>query len=258
MTTLRPPTAPSAIKKIDILLVENHSLFREGLAHVLSSQPDLQISGEAGTVAEAVECARRLKPHLILMDLGLPDGSGVEAIRAIRAEQPDILIICLTVNEDDDTIMSAVRAGAQGYMFKSTRTADLLRTIRGVAQGEAGLSRGLTRRVLDRLVDQPGKSLRIEGLDAHGITPRESELIALMARGATNREIADHFVISEHTVRNHVHNVLRKLGLHSRRDVAALARAEQLLSSIALTAPIHLAVHARLWTVLSHWLAHIR
>jgi DNA-binding NarL/FixJ family response regulator len=257
---MNPFASPSSLTApLNILLVENHSLFREGLAHVLAAQPDLKIVGEAGTVQEAIEAARRLKPNMVLMDLGLPDGSGVDAIRTIRAEQPAVLAICLTVNDDDETVLAALHAGAHGYVFKNIRAADLLKTIRGVALGEAGLSRTLTRRVLDSFSRQPHPPHSLANPpEDRGLTPRETELIRLMACGATNRQIAERLVISEHTVRNHVHNVLQKLGLHSRRDVASLVKVEGLLSAVLLGLPVHVATHAPLWTSLGRFLSHLR
>lgn len=213
---------PTASSRINVLLVDDHSLFREGMVSLLSSQPDIKVVGQAGSVREAVAKAQDLQPDLVLMDLGLPDGSGLEATRAILANQPAAKIVILTVHENDEQLFAAVRAGAVGYLFKNIRAGELLKRLRDVAQGDAGLSPAIARRILDefsRLPSPPAASN-----SASGLTAREIEIVHELAQGATNREIARKFVISENTVKNHVRNVLSKLHLHSRRDLASYAR----------------------------------
>ncbi len=220
-----PPTVTAPMK---ILLVDDHVLFREGLVSLLDSQPDMKVIGGAGCVQEAVEMNRALKPNLVLMDFGLPDGTGLDATKTILAESPDTTIVFLTVAEDDDRLFAAIRAGAMGYLFKNVRASELVKTLRGVAHGEAGLSRASARHILEEFSRLPPPP-QIDPFENTELTSRELELVRELARGATNNEIARRFVISENTVRNHVHNVLAKLRLHSRRDVADYARAHGLL-----------------------------
>ena len=203
---------------LKILLVDDHVLFSEGLVQLLNAQPDMTIVGQASSVQEANAKARSLKPDLVLMDLSLPDGSGVEATYDILAELPATKVVILTVHDDDHQLFAAIRAGAVGYLFKNVRTTELLKTLRGVARGEAGVSRALARRILDEFSRSP------QTADTEPLTTRELDIVHELANGATNREIAEKFVISENTVKNHVRNVLSKLHLHSRRDVVDYAK----------------------------------
>ncbi len=213
---------PAASGPLSVLLVDDHSLFREGIASLLSSQPDIKVVGQAGSVREAVAKAQNLKPDVVLMDLGLPDGSGLEATRAILASQPAAKIVILTVHENDEQLFAAVRAGAVGYLFKNIRAGELLKRLRDVAQGDAGLSPAIARRILDEFSRLPSPPAAPNS--ATDLTARELEIVRELAHAATNREIAQKFVISENTVKNHVRNVLSKLHLHSRRDLASYAR----------------------------------
>lgn len=224
-----PALSPTVTAPMKILLVDDHVLFREGLVSLLDAQPDMKVVGGASCVQEAVELNRSLKPNLVLMDFGLPDGTGLDATKTILAESPNTTIVFLTVADDDERLFAAIRAGAMGYLFKSVRAAELLKTLRGVVRGEAGVSRASARRVLEEFsrLPPPPQNDPFENTD---LTPREVELVRELARGATNSEIARRFVISENTVRNHVHNVLAKLHLHSRRDVVDYAHAHGLLN----------------------------
>lgn len=208
---------------IRVLLVDDHELFRQGLAGLLEAQTDLHVLGQAGSVQEAVALARALQPDVVIMDLTLPDGTGVEATRAILAERPETRIVCLTVHDDDERLFAAIRAGAMGYLFKNTRANDLLAQIRGVARGEVGLAPALAVRILNEFSRTPPPRPADPGLTTE-LTPREIEIVRELTRGASNRQIARRFVISEYTVKNHVRNVLAKLRLRSRREVASYAR----------------------------------
>jgi two-component system NarL family response regulator len=226
---VKPPVLlPTAATPIKILLVDDHVLFREGLVSLLDAQPDMKVVGGAGSVQEAIEMNRALKPNLVLMDFGLPDGTGLDATKTILEETPTTTIVFLTVADDDERLFAAIRAGAMGYLFKSVRATELVKTLRGVVHGEAGVSRASARRVLEEFSRLPPPP-HIDPFENTELTPRELELVRELARGATNTEIAKRFVISENTVRNHVHNVLAKLRLHSRRDVADYARAHGLI-----------------------------
>lgn len=235
---LRLETTPEAVlhevglltrvSPVKLLLVDDAVLFRESLVNLLHQQPDFTIVGQAGSMAEAVEQAATLHPALILMDFSLPDGTGLEATIQILAEHPEIKIVFLTVHEDDERLFSAIRAGARGYLFKNSHTHELIRTLRGVARGEAGVSRALAVRLLNEFARTPSPSVA-DPHDKTELTTREIEIVRELARGASNKEIAEKLVISENTVKNHVRNVLAKLHLRSRREIAKYARDHNLL-----------------------------
>jgi DNA-binding NarL/FixJ family response regulator len=205
-----------------LLLVDDHVLFREGLASLISAQPDLEIVGEAGSVAEAIARARFLKPDLILMDFSLPDGTGLDATVAILAEQPETRIVFLTFHEDDDRLFAALRAGAKGYLLKNVSASKLLGYLRGVNEGEAALTPQMTSRVLNEFARQ-GTSFSPSSQLLAVLTDRELDVLQELATRATNREIADRLFISENTVKNHVRSILSKLNLQNRREAARFA-----------------------------------
>ena len=207
-----------------ILLVDDHILFREGLASLLKSQPDMSVVGDAGSVPEAVALARKLQPDLVLLDLGLPPTSGLDAMRAILADRPETNIVFLTVHEEDNMLFAAIRGGAKGYLLKNTPVSKLLPYLRGIELGEPAITPLLARRILDEFThSKPPR----EQTDSRGdLTPREVEVLHELGIGATNREIAERFVISEGTVKNHVSNVLSKLHLKNRREAAHFARSQ--------------------------------
>ena len=228
-----PPPGSFVIR---LLLVDDHVLFREGLVSLMASQPDLAVVGQAGTVREALILARQLRPHIVLMDYRLPDSDGLEATLAILAELPDTKIVFLTVHEDDETLFAAIRAGAVGYLFKNTRASELLSRLRAVARGEAGISPVIARRILEEF-SRTSTATRSSGSTSPGLTAREIEIVREIAQGASNRDIAQRLVISEYTVKNHVRNVLAKLQLHSRREVADYARKHGLTRSTPPDSP---------------------
>jgi len=203
-----------------VLIVDDHALFREGLVSLLGSQTDLVIVGQAGSVREAVALAEKTAPDLILMDLTLPDGTGVEATLAILAVRPEAKVIILTVHEEEESIFESIRAGAIGFLIKNVRAGELLDTLRRVRSGEAGISGTTARRILDQFVRQAPPMPD----EAVTLTIREIEVLRELANNASNQEIAQRLVISENTVKNHVRNILVKLHFHSRRDAAEYAR----------------------------------
>jgi len=208
--------------KIRLLIVEDHVIMREGLVSLLVSQPDFEVIGEAGTVAEAISLSQELKPDLILMDYGLPDGTGLEATRAILGENPDINIVFLTVHEADDDLFAAIRYGAKGYLLKNIAVGKMVDALRGMARGEAPLSRKMTSQVLTefaRTQSQDEDDILSEGL----LTPRELDVLAEICTGSSNKEIGDKLFISPNTVKNHIHNMLEKLGLSNRHELANYA-----------------------------------
>jgi DNA-binding NarL/FixJ family response regulator len=226
----RPPDAVSetgqahaALTPLRLLLVDDHVLFRHGLARMLDPQPGMAVAGEASTMQEAIVLARELQPDIIVMDISLSDGTGMQAARAILAEHPRTKIVFLTVHEDDESLFAALRAGGIGYLPKSVSAAELISRLRSVGRGEAAISPGIARRVLEEFSRLPAPD-EAEAADEVRLTSREKEILSALASGATNHEIAERLVISEHTVKNHVKRVLAKLHLHSRRDAARYAR----------------------------------
>jgi two-component system NarL family response regulator len=211
-----------------IVIVDDHILFREGLAAIIRSEPDIEIVGQAGTVQESIELARELKPDMILMDFGLPDGTGADATRAILNEHPACKIVFLTMSEEDEDLFTAVRSGAKGYLLKNMRPSKLVSSLRSVQQGESALSRSMTLRLMEELA-RTKESPR--AADAT-LTRREMEVLQELAIGKSNQEIAQKLFISENTVKYHVHSILEKLQLSDRRDVAAYAREHGLLKKV--------------------------
>ena len=207
-----------------ILLVDDHILFREGLVGLINSQPDFEVLGQAGSVAEAVEMTFELKPDLVLMDFGLPDGTGLDATQSILAKQPETNIVFLTVHEEDDRLFAALRSGAKGYLLKNVPVSKLLTFLRGVERGEAAISPAMTTRVLHEFARlEPGREPTGASEE---LTTREIEVLKELVTGATNREIADRLYIAENTVKNHMRNILGKLNLRNRREAAEFARRE--------------------------------
>ena len=210
-----------------IIIVDDHVLFREGLAAIVRSEPDIDVIGQAGTVQEAIEIVLELKPDMVLMDFGLPDGNGADATRAILKEYPACKIIFLTMSEEDENLFAAIRSGAKGYLLKNMRPAKLVSTLRSVQKGESALSRSMTLRLMEELArtKEPQRS----GEGDPTLTRRELEVLRELAAGLSNQEIAERLFISENTVKYHVHSILEKLNLSDRRDAAIYAREHRLL-----------------------------
>ena len=209
--------------KLKILLADDHQLFREGLARILNTQPDFNIVGEAADGLEAVVKARKLKPDLIIMDVSMPRLDGVEATRQIKQESPDVTIVMLTVRDEDEKLFEAIKSGAQGYLLKTIRSRDLLAMLRAAARGEAAITPQLGGRMLEEF--RRLSQVTAEGADPEipVLTPREQEVLALVALGATDQEIADKLVISIHTAKSHMRNILSKLHLCHRYEAAQYA-----------------------------------
>lgn len=211
-----------------VLVVDDHILFRQGLVSLLQSEPDFEVIGQAGTLTEAIEMAQELKPDTILMDFELPDGTGAEATRPILADNPDCKIIFLTVYTSDEKLFDAIRSGAIGYLLKSMPISKLLDAVRSTEDGEAALSRSMTRRILAEFARPVSGNAESREAFAH-LTDREVEVLQEMIAGATNREIARKLYVSENTVKHHVHNILEKLQVQNRHQAAEFARLHGLL-----------------------------
>jgi DNA-binding NarL/FixJ family response regulator len=210
-------------KKIKLLIVDDHVVLRDGLVSLFTPQPDFEVVGEAGTVSEAVTKACDLEPDLVLMDIGLPDGSGVEATKAILARRPDTDIVILTLYDSDELLMDAIRSGAKGYLLKTTPAARVIASLRALVRGEPALSPRMTGRVMAGLASEkhPTDEEKISAIDH--LTARELEVLGEISKGATNKEIAERLFISVNTVKNHVHEILNKLELKNRREAASFA-----------------------------------
>ena len=204
-----------------ILLVDDHPLFRDGVRAALAGAEDLEVVGEAEGVAAALEAARALQPDLVLMDLNLPDGSGIDATRALVAELPAVRVLVMTMSADDEAVLAAMRAGARGYVIKGAGRAELLHAVRTAAAGSAVFSPA----VADRLGTYFSSLAALPGKEAFPqLTEREREVLDLVARGHDNRRIARELFLSEKTVRNHVSNVFTKLRVATRAEAIVKAR----------------------------------
>ena len=210
---------------IRLLVVDDHPLFRKGAVYMLNAQPDIEVVGEASDGNEALQKARELMPDLILMDITMPNCDGLEATRRIMEEMPYVKIVMLTVSDDDQDLFEAIKWGAQGYLLKNLEPEELTDMLRGVFHGEAPISRTTASRILREF----SRRARGEGPNIRDLTPRETEILRLVAKGASNREIAQALVISLHTVKNHLRNIMDKLHMQSRVEAAVFAAREGLL-----------------------------
>jgi DNA-binding NarL/FixJ family response regulator len=205
-----------------VLIADDDDLMRAGLVELLSGEPEIEIVGEASTGREAVERARRLTPDVVLMDVRMPDLNGIEATGELTRAAPDTRVLILTTFEQDDYVFGALRAGASGFLLKRTRPEELIAAVRTVAAGDSLLSPSVTRLVIDRMAQQPLPKLAAEDkLDE--LTRREREVLELIARGLSNREIATELVVEESTVRTHVKRIQMKLHLRDRVQIVIFA-----------------------------------
>lgn len=207
---------------IRVLIADDDHLMRAGLVELLTADPDIRIAGQAATGRQAVDQARRLAPEVVLMDVRMPDLDGIAATRELAQAAPATRVLILTTFEQDDYIFGALRAGASGFLLKRTQPEELITAVHTVACGEALLSPSVTRRVIDRMAQQPTPDLTHQTMLTR-LTPREREVLTLIARGMSNREIATTLVIEESTVRSHVKRVLMKLELRDRVQAVILA-----------------------------------
>ncbi|HEX9680541.1 MAG TPA: response regulator transcription factor [Anaerolineales bacterium] len=204
-----------------LLLVDDHAVVRSGLRMLLGSEPDVEIVGEAGTAREALEAVVRLQPTVVLMDIGLPDLSGIEAAARIKRARPETAVVALTIHEDEEYFFKMLQAGASGYVPKRAAPEELLTAIRAAASGEVYLYPSLAKLLVrDHLSQASGSKA---GRSADGLTEREGEVLAHLAEGASNSEIGEVLSVSPKTVARHRENIMRKLNLHSRTELVKYA-----------------------------------
>lgn len=204
-----------------LLLVDDHAVVRSGLRMLLSAEADVEIVGEAGTAAEAIELVGATSPDVILMDIGLPDQSGIEATRAIKKRFPGVAVVALTIHEDQEYFFKMLDAGAAGYVPKRAAPEELLTAIRAAASGEVYLYPSLAKLLVTDYLNQEHAPAEKANLD--GLTERERHVLTYLAEGTSNEEIAASLVISPKTVERHRENIMRKLNLHSRSELVRYA-----------------------------------
>lgn len=203
---------------IRIFLLDDHEVVRRGVRDLLESEPDLEVVGEASTAAEAVARIPATRPDVAVLDVRLPDGTGVEVCREVRSQDPDLACLMLTSYADDEALFESIVAGAAGYVLKEVRGGELIDSIRRVAAGETLLDPAVTTKVLERLRRGPEEDSRLAGL-----TDQERRILELLADGLTNRQIAEAMFLAEKTVKNYVSNLLAKLGMSRRTEAAVYA-----------------------------------
>jgi DNA-binding NarL/FixJ family response regulator len=209
---------PEATRPLRLLIVDDHEIVRQGLVALLDRRPGFKVVAQAGSVAESIAQAHLHQPDIVVMDVRLPDGSGVEACRAIRAERPDTRVVMLTSFPDDEAVLSAIVAGASGYLLKQIRARDLVTALEAIGRGDSLLDPAVTERVLER-VRRIAAGENDDELS--GLTPQERKILALVADGKTNKQIAAEVFLSDKTVKNYVSSILSKLNLERRAQAAA-------------------------------------
>ncbi|MDA8212992.1 MAG: response regulator transcription factor [Clostridia bacterium] len=212
-----------------VLIVDDHSLFRKGIRGILSAEPSIEVVGEASNGLEACEQAKHLMPDIVLMDINMPECSGVEATKRIKEDFPQMKIVMLTVEEDDHFLFKAIKSGAQGYLLKNLEPEELISHIKGIMRGEAPISKSMASKILLEFANISKTTPREGQGDRKELSFREKEVLRMVAQGATNKEIGAALCISENTVRNHLRNILEKLQLDNRVQAAAYATREGIL-----------------------------
>ena len=210
---------PEDARPMRLLVVDDHEVVRQGLVALLDRREAFEVVAEAGTVAEAIDQARRHRPDIVIMDVRLPDGSGIEACREIRAELPETRVVMLTSYPDEEAVLSAIVAGASGYLLKQIRARDLVTALETVGRGGSLLDPAVTEKVLERIRRiATGTS---ESDELSQLTTQERKILLLVAEGKTNKEIAGEIFLSDKTVKNYVSSILQKLNLERRAQAAA-------------------------------------
>ncbi|MBI4188076.1 MAG: response regulator transcription factor [Chloroflexi bacterium] len=212
------------MERIRVLIVDDHVLFRRGITAVLANQENLEVVGEASDGLEAIEKAKQITPDVILMDLNMPRCSGLEAIQALQSEMPQINILVLTVSEMETDLFAAIKFGATGYLLKKTEPDELVRAIIDIASGGVIVSPMMATKLITEFKDLTAGTEKKPVEEANAdLSPREGEVLQLVAQGATNKEIAESLFISENTVKTHLKSIMEKLHLANRSQAAAYA-----------------------------------
>jgi two-component system, NarL family, response regulator DevR len=202
---------------ISVFLVDDHEVVRRGVRELLESADDIEVVGEAGTAAQALARVPASVPDVAVLDVRLPDGTGIEVCRDLRSMFPDLKCLMLTSFNDDEALFDAIMAGASGYVLKEVRGSDLIESVRRVASGQSLLDPVVVAKVVERLRNPPRDALTAS------LTPQEAAILGHLADGLTNRQIAEQMILAEKTVKNYVSNLLSKLGMHHRTQAAVYA-----------------------------------
>jgi two-component system, NarL family, response regulator DevR len=222
-------TEQSEPRPLRLLVVDDHEVVRQGLVALIDRREKFQVVAEAGSVEEALDAARRFQPDLVIMDVRLPDGSGIEACREIRAELPGTRVVMLTSYPDEEAVLSAIIAGASGYLLKQIRARDLVNALDAVGRGESLLDPAVTEKVLER-VRRIASGTYTDELAQ--LTSQEQKILQLVAEGKTNKEIAQEVFLSDKTVKNYVSSILSKLNLERRAQAAAFVARHRLKGGV--------------------------
>jgi DNA-binding NarL/FixJ family response regulator len=209
---------------IKVLVVDDHALFRRGVVELLREQPDFSLAGEAGSGPAALELSRRVQPDVVLLDVHMPGGGGVEAVRGLK-QNPGLQVLMLTISEKNEDLLAAIEAGADGYLLKSAEPEELCRAIRQVAAGQSVLAPEVTAKVMHAAARTRSRQPPVD------LSPRELEVLVELAQGTTTLEIAATLVISQNTVKTHVRHILEKLGVSNRAEAVSRATAMGLLDA---------------------------
>jgi two-component system response regulator DevR len=221
-------TSEEPARVLRLLVVDDHEVVRQGLVSLLERRPGFQVVAQAGSVAESITLAARHEPDLVIMDVRLPDGSGIEACREIRAARPETRVVMLTSYPDEEAVMSAIIAGASGYLLKQIRGRDLVSALEAVGRGESLLDPAVTEKVLERVRRMASGGATDELAE---LTSQERKILLLVAEGKTNKEIAADVFLSDKTVKNYVSSILAKLNLQRRTQAAAFVAKRHLGST---------------------------
>ena len=211
---------------INVLLVDDHAVLRDGLSNIISLEEDMEVVGQASSGAEALSMIEELQPDVVLMDINMPGMSGVEAIRRIRAKDQKVAVLVLTMFDRDEYLYESIRAGATGYLLKDAPSSDVIDAIRSASRGESTLHPVMARKLLDNI---SGGKKTDRGSNEDSLTPRELDVLNLMVKGLSNKEIAEQLFISDKTVKIHVSNILKKLRVKSRSQAIIYAIQHELV-----------------------------
>jgi len=217
-------------ERLRVLIADDHELFRRGLRMVLDDEPDIEVVAEAGDGRDAVERAREHVPDVVVLDVRMPTVSGIDAARLIRGDQPGTRILMLTISDEEDDLFEAVKAGANGYLLKEISIDEIADAVRSIHAGQSLITPSMASKLLTEFAELVRKEEPVpQDVPAPRLTPREMEVLQELAKGLSNRDIAQSLSIAENTVKNHVRNILEKLHLHSRMQAVLYAVRQNLL-----------------------------